>query len=72
MKFLTFSFDNYKFKDSFCFLGASLEKLVKLQIAIMALVCSGALWGGRMEWRMDDQAEAMKEMRPKAPRFMNA
>jgi hypothetical protein len=29
-KFLTFSFDHSQFKDSFCFLGASLEKLVKL------------------------------------------
>ena len=29
-KFLTFSFDHFQFKDSFAFLGTSLEKLVKL------------------------------------------
>ena len=29
-KFLTFSFDRFRFKDSVCFLGASLEKWVKL------------------------------------------
>lgn len=43
---------------------ARLERLTKLLLAIMLMVIAGAVWAARMEWRVGEAADAVKELGP--------